>query len=191
MQADVAYELSDSKLVPAAAQALRARLRKQGLAVCLSGIDGSGKTTLARNLVRVLKASGVPVQHLHLHQWYVNLFVTPFLLIHNRYFARKLLVFDRTIYDNIAVAAVRRHCPRRLSRLALAVVLACYTTFDYRFYLVVGFSDALARRPDTDRDRFTSLSMIYEEVISKACYSRLPSDLHLFDAVVRELATET
>jgi thymidylate kinase len=191
MQADVAYELSDSDLVSAAAEALHAKLRKRGLAVCLSGIDGSGKTTLARNLVRVLKASGVPVRHLHLHQWYVNLFVTPVLLIHNRYFARRLLVFDRTIYDNIAVASIRRRCPQWLSRLTLAAVLAYYTRFDYRFYLVVEFSDALARRPDTDRDRFTSLSKIYEEVTSRARYSRLRSDLHLFDAVVRKLAIET
>jgi thymidylate kinase len=191
MQADVAYELSDSDLVSAAAEALHAKLRKRGLAVCLSGIDGSGKTTLARNLVRVLKASGVPVRHLHLHQWYVNVFVTPVLLLHNRYFARRLLVFDRTIYDNIAVASIRRRCPRWLSRLSLAAALACYTTFDDRFYLVVEMSDALARRPDTDRDRFMSLSKIYEEVISRARDIRLRSDLHLFDAVVRKLGMDT
>jgi thymidylate kinase len=190
MEADVAYDLPDSMLVQEAVQALRAKLRKEGLAVCLSGIDGSGKTTLAGKLSRVLKASGVPVRHLHLHQWYVNVFVTPVLLLRNRYFTRELLVFDRTIYDNIAVVSMRKHCPRWLSRIALAVVLACYTTFDYRFYLVVEFADALARRPDTERDRFMSLSKIYEEVTSKARYIRLRSDLHLFDAVVRKLAMD-
>lgn len=190
MEADIAYELSDPMLVSRAAEALRSRLCRRGLAICVSGIDGSGKTTLARNLVRDLQTSGVPARHLHLYQWYVNVLVTPFRLFYNRYFGCKLLVFDRTIYDNIAVAAVGRYSPRWLLRAALAVVLLLYPRFDYRFYLVVAFTETLLRRPDTDKERFMLLSKVYDNVALRARYIRLQSDVNLFSAVLHKIAVD-
>jgi hypothetical protein len=183
-------ERADSLKTRRAAGFLRSRLDKRGLAICLSGIDGSGKTTLARELVQALEAANVPVRHLHLYQWHVNVLVTPIRLFYNRYFGRKLLVFDRSIYDNFAVASIRRRCPRWFSLAALAVVLACYPKFDYRFYLVVGFKETRLRRPDMDNERFVLLSKTYDEITFRARYTRLRSDTSLFAAVLQRMTAE-
>lgn len=191
MEDDIACELSGSTPVIQAVEALRSRLRRRGVAISVCGIDGSGKTTLAKNLVRALGASGVPVRYLHVHQWYRNALTTPMLLLFNRYFARKTLVFDRGIYDNIAVVSVGRRCPRWLSRLMLAAVRGCYPRFDYRFYLVVSFDEARVRRPDTHRVRFAALSSIYDEIAFRAQYVQLRSDGNLFAAVIHNIAVGT
>lgn len=184
-------EHSDSLQVQRAAELLRSRLAKKGLVICLSGIDGSGKTTVARQLVEVLDASGVPVCHLHLYQWYVNVLVTPVRLLYNRYIGRKVLVFDRSIYDNIAVASIKQHCPQGLTRAALEVVLTCYPKFDYRFYLVAEWAETLRRRPDMDKEWFVLLSGTYDEITFRARHMRLPSDEHLFAAVLHEIAADS
>lgn len=180
-------ELPDPALTPGVKELLSSRLHKRGIAICLSGIDGSGKTTLARELVQVLEASGVPVRYLHLHQWYLNVSVTPALLLYNKYFGCKVLVFDRSIYDNIAVASLRRYWPRWLSRVTLKVVLACYPRYDHRLYLVIAFNETLLRRPSTGEERFMLLSKVYEEIVHQVKYIRLTSNAHLFVAALREI----
>ena len=182
-------EILDLPPTQRAVEFLASRLDKRGLAICLSGIDGSGKTTLARQLVLILNGSGVPVRHLHVYQWHVNVFVTPLRLLYNRYVGRKVLVFDRSIYDNVAVASIRRTCPRWLSQSALGAVLACYPKFDYRFYLSVAFTEALVRRPGMDEERFAVLSKAYDEIAGRAHYTRLPSDTHLLAAALRKMAS--
>lgn len=190
MEGDVACRPPDSAAVIQVVKVLRSRLRRRGLAISISGIDGSGKTTLAKNLVRALDASDVPVRYLHVHQWYLNVLTIPMLLLFNRYFARKTLVFDRSIYDNIAVMSVRRRCPPWLSWVMLAAVRGCYPRFDYRFYLVVSFDEARVRRPDTRKVRFSILSRVYDEIALRVQYIRLPSDSSLFAAVIRNIAVE-
>lgn len=191
MDDDIAHGLPDPILVEQAVKVLGSRLRRRGLSISISGIDGSGKTTLARDLIRALGASGIPVRYLHLYQWYLNVLTTPILLLYNRYFGRKLLVLDRSIYDNIAVVSMRRHCPKWLSHMAFTVALACYPRFDHRFHLVVGFDDAVVRRPDTIRARFVMLSGIYDEIASRARYVRLQSDAKLFSAVLQSIVIGT
>lgn len=187
MEDGIADGLPDSMLLVQAVNVLRSRLHKGGLAISISGIDGSGKSTLARHLVHALEASGVPTRYLHLYQWYRNVLTTPIQLLYNRYFGRKLLVFDRSIYDNIAVVSMRHRCPRWLSNVALSVVLACHPKFDYRLYLVVAFDETLRRRPDTCENRFIVLSRIYDEIAYRAQYVRMRSDAHLFTAVLRNI----
>lgn len=191
MEDHVAGGLSDSPSISQAVEVLRSRLRRRGLAISISGIDGSGKTTLAKALVRALGASGVPVRYLHVHQWYRNVLTIPMLLIFNRYFARKALLFDRSIYDNIAVMSVGRRCPQWFSRLTLTAIRGCYPRFDYRLYLVVSFEEARLRRPETRKARFAALNRIYEEIACRALYVRLRSDSNLFAAVIRNIAAET
>lgn len=187
MEDGSADELADLALTREAAELLRLRLSKRGLAVCLSGIDGSGKSTLARELVQAFETSGVPVRYLHLHQWYLNVSMTPALLLYNRYIGGKVLVFDRSIYDNIAVASVRRYWPRWLSRVASAITVACYPKFDHCFYLVVDFAETLVRRPDTDKKRFVLLREVYGEIVCRAPCMQLQSDAHLFEAILRKI----
>ena len=190
MEDGATHELPDSALMRRAVDLLSSRLHKRGLTICLSGIDGCGKTTLARELVHGLEASNVPARYLHLHQWYLNVSITPILLAYNRYFDRKVLVFDRSIYDNLAVASLRRFWPRWLSRGLLAAIVTCYPRFDYRFYLVVPFSEALVRRPDTEKERFARLGKIYDEIASRARYLRFQSDKRLFSTVLQRIARD-
>src|SRR5687767_4023014 len=103
------------------ADALRARLRQRGVAICLSGIDGSGKTTLARQLVGTLAQAGLPVRHLHVYHWYLNLFAMPALLLYNRHLGREILVLDRSFFDNIAVLSLSPRCPLWLPRSMLSL----------------------------------------------------------------------
>jgi len=181
----------DSTLLQRAADRLRPILRKRGLAICISGIDGSGKTTLARQLVDGLDAAGLPSRYLHLYQWYVNLFATPVLLLYNRHVGRKVLLFDRSIFDNIAVAAASRRCPRWLTYGALASARALYPRFDHRFYLVTDFSETLRRRPDTREQRFAELTLIYEWIAATAGHVQLHSGPTLFGEVLALIAARS
>ncbi len=186
----VSYVVPDSALVLRAVEALRSRLRKHGVAIYVAGIDGSGKTTLARALVESFESSGVKARHMHIYQWYLNIILTPVLLLHNRYVGRKILVFDRGIYDNISVLSVRKRCPHWLPRVALAVVPAFYPKFDYFFYLVAACSDTLHRRPDTCEVRFAALTKFYDRVALRVQCVRLQSNTRLFGAALRHLAGE-
>jgi thymidylate kinase len=167
---------------------LQSTLAKKGVAISISGIDGCGKTTLAQDLVQALDASNVPVRSLHLYQWYINIVATPLLLLYNRYFGHKVLVLDRCIYDNIAVATIQRRYPSRLLRAILIVAFACYPKFDYRFYLVTSFTETRRRRPDTRKKKFEALTGIYEQIALGARYMHLRSDSTLIDVVLRIIA---
>jgi energy-coupling factor transporter ATP-binding protein EcfA2 len=190
MADNASYGAPDSALVLKAVEVLRSRLSKHGATIYLSGIDGSGKTTLAEALVETLKESGVQVRSLHIYQWYLNVLLTPFLLLYNRHLGREVLVLDRGIYDNISVLAVKERFPDWILRAALRVVPVFYPKFDYHFYLVATLSETILRRPDTCEARFVTLRKIYDEVSSRVRCKRLQSDAHLFDAALRNIAGE-
>jgi thymidylate kinase len=172
---------------PRLADAWKARLRKRGLAISISGIDGSGKTTLARDVVRILEKSGVRARYLHLYQWYLNALSTPLLLLYNRYFGREVLVFDRSVYDNAAVALFRFDFPPAVVRAVLSSVSAIYPKFDYRIYLVTSLEETRIRRPGTCEKRFELLSKIYDEIARRVKYVRLQSDRQLLQAALSHL----
>jgi len=180
--------MGESHLPPGSADALRSRLRERGLAICISGVDGTGKTTLARQLVAGLDAAGMPSRHLHLHQWYINVFATPLLLLHNRHFGHKVLVFDRSIFDNIAVAAASPRFPRWLPKCALEVVRVLYPRFDHSFYLTADFGELVLRRPETREQRHAELTRMYDWIASKVAYDRQASNAGLFDRVLDAIA---
>jgi hypothetical protein len=169
------------------ADAWKPRLRKRGLAISVSGIDGSGKTTLARDVVQILQTAGIPARYMHLYQWYVNVFLTPLLLLYNRYLGREVLVFDRSVYDNAAVALFKFGSPPALVRVVLWSVSAIYPKFDYRIYLVASLEETQVRRPGTCEKRYKLLSKVYDEIARRARYMRLRSDSQLLRAVLRHL----
>lgn len=181
------YETPDSALVLEAIGMLRSRLHNHGVAIYVSGIDGSGKTTLARTLVDMLAASGMRARHMHVYQWYWNVVLMPVLLLYNRHVGRRVLVLDRGIYDNIAVMAVKRRCPGWLWRTALGLVHALYPQFDYRFYLVAEFPETVLRRPETREARFVALGQVYDRVARRLHCMRLQSDQRLLGAALRGL----
>lgn len=184
----VLYETPDSALMLRAVEVLRSRLRKRGIAIYLSGIDGSGKTSLARTLVETLEASGIRARHLHIYQWYLSVALAPVLLLYNRHIGREVLVFDRGIYDNISILAVRRHCPIWLSHAVLGGVYALYPKFDYCFYLVAAFPEIVLRRPGTCETRFVALCDVYDRVALRLRSLKLRSDTRLFGAALRSIA---
>jgi hypothetical protein len=169
------------------ADALRPVLRKRGVAICLSGIDGSGKTTLAQQLVGSLTRAGVPARHLHVYQWYLNLLAMPLLLLYNRYIGRKVLVLDRSYFDNVAVLALWPGCPEWLPHGVLRVMLTAYPRFDYCFHLVADLDETVRRRPETHAHRFAVLSSAYDWVTRSAGHTRLHSDEKLFGEVQRSI----
>jgi thymidylate kinase len=174
-------------LHPAPMDALRSRLRKRGVAICLSGIDGSGKTTLAQQLVGAMAHGGLPARHLHVYQWYLNALAMPLVLLYNRHIGRKVLVLDRSVFDNIAVLALSPRCPRWLPRTVLKLALALYPKFDYCFYLVADFNETLRRRPDTREQAHAELTSAYERITAHAGHVRLRSDPALFGEVLRRI----
>lgn len=178
---------TDDSDVRRAVESLRSRLSKRGLAISISGIDGSGKTTLARDLVRMLNASGIRARYLHLYQWYWNMFRTPLLLLYNRYLGRRVLVLDRSIYDNIAVGILKLHSPRWLLRMILPAMASIYPRFDYRIYLSTSFDETRLRRPDTCKAHFMALTELYNEIGRRAKYARFRSDRKVFGEVLRHM----
>lgn len=188
MSTDFVYERPDPELIRNAVELLQTRLSRRGIGICVSGIDGSGKTTLARGLVEVLKSSGLPACRLHLYQWYVNIAVTPFVVFYNRYFGRKILVLDRGIYDNVAVMTIRFRCPTWLSDVVIALMRACYPRVEYSFYLVAGFTETLKRRPDTREHQFALLTKTYERMMAYVRHDRLCSNEQSFNAALQCIA---
>lgn len=185
MAIDPVYEHPDPELIRVVVELLRKRLSQRGVGICVSGIDGSGKTTLARNLIEMLNRAGLPARRMHLYKWYVNILVTPIVLFYNRYFGRRILVLDRGIYDNAAVMAVRFSCPLWLSDVITAAMRMFYPRVDYSFYLVAGFSETLKRRPETREGQFALLSATYERMMARVRHYRLCSNRHSFSVALR------
>jgi hypothetical protein len=109
------------------------------------------------------------------------------VLLHNRYVAHRVLVFDRTIFDNLAVACANSRLPRRLLRAAVAITQWIYPRFDRRFHLVATLAETLQRRPDTIPSRYHELLGIYRDIASAAGFVELPSDEALVGRVLERL----
>jgi hypothetical protein len=188
MPTDFAYERPSPELIQNAVGLLQKKLSRRGIGICVSGIDGSGKTTLAGSLVEILKNSGLPARRLHLYQWYVNIAVTPFVVFYNRYLGRKILVLDRGIFDNVAVMTIKFPCPPWLSDIMVALMCVCYPRVEYSFYLVASFTETLKRRPDTREHQFALLTKTYERMMARVRHDRLCSNEQSFNAALQCIA---
>jgi len=129
---------------------LRHVLSRRGLAVCFIGQEGVGKTTAADQLAAVLDALAVPRQRLHRAAFATNLFLVPFLVLDNRYRRRRLLILDRSVYDNLAVHGARYGLSPRLLSFAAMIVSAAYPRLDVRFHLHCRLDLLRRRRPTKD-----------------------------------------
>jgi hypothetical protein len=156
---------------------MRARLRHRGIAICVSGIDGSGKTTLARRLAAELSAAGLPARHLHVYRWYLNVAYTPLVLLHNRFIGRGVLVFDRTIY----------RVPESLLPGVMRFLRAFYPAFDFRFLLYASLDETLSRRPDTAPATYAAALRIYRRIAEAIGFTELASDQALFGNVLSRM----
>jgi hypothetical protein len=166
---------------------LRSLLSRRGIAIGLSGIDGCGKTTACGQLGAVLESAGISVARFHLHQWYKALLLTPFIVLVNRYFGKRALIFDRSIYDNIAVFFSPRPWLRRWLPMTIRLIRVAHPQFDYRFYLVASIAETIERRPNTDPVNYAALAAVYEEIVDAAAYQTICSDSTSLERVLEAL----
>ncbi len=156
--------LEDAEL-GAGLRRLAAGRKRRGINLCLMGIDGSGKTTLSEQLARVFVHADVPAQRRHIYSIYSNLLLTPFILLLNRYIWRRVLIFDRTIYDNIAVFFYHKPSLQGLQPLVVRMVRLMYPRFDAYFYLQATLEQTLERRLEVSPQHYLALGKSYHPVI--------------------------
>lgn len=164
---------------------------RNGVSVCLSGIDGSGKTTLAEQLVSVLASLGVPTKRLHFYRWYKALFFLPVIITYNKYFGRRGLILDRNIYDNVAVLFSRHP---RLSRFLTPLVWVLRTVLppcDHSIYIRITLEEALSRRPNLAPLTYEAMSKAYEVIVPIVDYKPVSSNEQILSTVLQYLIDKT
>ena len=162
-------------------------LSRRGLSICITGIDGCGKTTLSTQLASAMLDAGIPVRRLHIYRWYQNFFVTPMVIIYNRLIGRRVLIFDRTIYDNLIVAGVASPWLRPHLAGFFRMLRFFYPAFDLRYYLHVPYDETVRRRPDTIRKRFRLLENGYGVMLESSRWHVFETDRDIFDDAVDAL----
>ncbi len=168
-------------------------LRRRGICICISGIDGAGKTLLAKQLRRVLGSVAIEARYLHRYRWYDNVFVVPWILLVNRLWRKRVLIFDRAIYDNLVYTLARVAELQKRERwlgLGLRWVALFYPRFDHRFYLVVPFELARRRRPDIVAEDFRCKSQLYHHIARSAGFSVYRSDGRTLRKVLSKLTPD-
>jgi cytidylate kinase len=158
-------------------------LRTDSLYISLSGLDGSGKSTLAREICQAMTTAGIRCQIMHVFAWYKNLTVVPYRMIIGRS-RGEVLIFDRSIYDNLVVLFARVLVPLWLVRLATGLVHFLYPRFDHRFFLYAPFEVIAQRRPEISCRHYEVMLERYLTVLTVADYQRLASTPALFEEVL-------
>lgn len=164
--------------------------RRRGIAIFVSGLDGSGKTTLALELCRRFREAGIDAEHCHIHAWYKHIVITPMLLLSNRVFGRKVLVFDRTIYDNLAVRYVANPRLRRVLKAAVRITTVVQPKPNIAICLFASFSQTLQRRPESSERAFKSFDYIYRYIVQWCGFIALESNAETSDVAFRIATSE-
>lgn len=167
---------------------IRESLLNRGLSICVIGQEGTGKSTLVMQLGRSLQAAGIEVRHEHVHRFWMNLSVSPWLLLHNRFIAKRVLIFDRTIYDNVAVHCGRRGMLAKVLRPVLPALAMLHPRFDVGFRLRCPIEQVLQRRRNTDRETFLAQEAIYDEVARRVGLRSLESTRPLLRSAMEAIA---
>jgi len=127
--------------------------KKSSFLICFTGIDGSGKTTLAKELVELLNKKGVMCKYVYgrLKQFILK----PFMITGIKMFLRKKDIFeDYTGYSNTKKRAIEGHS--FLSKLYQQISL-----FDYSLQLLFKVKLPLVFGKNIVCDRY-----IYDTVIT-------------------------
>lgn len=178
----------DPALLTKAIGSLKNVLESRGATISVSGVDGSGKTLLTTNLLKILHEANIAVLRLHSYQWYANITITPVRIIFNKYIGRKILLLDRSIYDNIAVFSSKYGAWQLIADTVVGLAVKLYPTFDFRFYLSTSLVEGLRRRPEMSESELSRLQQIYAPITQRAGYLELESNERLLDRVLERLA---
>lgn len=135
----------------------------RGHVIAISGVDGSGKTTLVRSLVEALEAQGKTTRTCHIHSWLKNTTTMPGK-VRSMKSMDGISILDRSLYDNIAVLATRFSFPFWLVRLMTRCANLLYRSIDLRILLTVTSEDLITRRPNEDHALLMKSARIYNEI---------------------------
>lgn len=178
----------DPTLLTEAIGSLKDMLERRGVTISVSGVDGSGKTMITTLLAKTLQDADIAVLRLHSYQWYLNVTMTPVRILINRYVGRKVILLDRSVYDNIAVFLSMHRIWQSVADIIIGFVSNVYPTFDYRFYLSTSLGEGLRRRPEMSESQLSHFQQIYAPIVRRAKYLELESDDRLLDGVLEQLA---
>lgn len=99
---------------------------KRGFFICFTGIDGSGKTTLAKSLVEAMKKNGIESRYVY--NRFNPFMLKPFIIV-----ARALLLRGKDMFeDYIADSNAKR---RIFKNRFLSIVYQSFLLFDYSFQI--------------------------------------------------------
>ena len=164
-------------------------LNVRGANISIMGIDGSGKTTLSAQLSDIFNQMSITNQSLSIYRIYKNIFTTPLILLYNRYFQKRILIFDRCIFDNIAVFFSTRPYLHCLLPVILLITRLLYPKFDYYFYLSASLEDTIARRrSEIEPQGYFRLTLIYNEITKRCKFHILNSTPTLLQLVLNIIA---
>ena len=121
-----------------------------GMSVAIIGLDGTGKSTASEMLEKTLIEAGVPTRSFHWYRAHQTCFMVPLAVLGNRWTRKSVQIFDRSIFDNIAVwlQRVRNVALRqRLMWWAAKMAQTVYPRFDAIIHLTAAPEVIGERRP--------------------------------------------
>src|SRR5262245_30159143 len=164
------------RLAATAAAALRGRLARRGINLALSGVDGSGKSSLAAALADALQGAGMAVEVMHRYRWLDNLVTTPCRLVANRLVGRRVVVYDRCYLDNVAKFFPAGPKGLAWTRRAARLWRALTTCFDRVFYLHAPYEEVTRRGREMTRQEFDRLEGSYRLLAAEGWLVPVASD---------------
>lgn len=166
---------------------VRRALSRRGLVVCFIGQEGVGKTTAAGQLAAFLDANAVPRRRLHQAAFAANLFRVPLLILYNRCWSRRILIMDRTVYDNLAVHAARQDLSSRLISILVRMLSAVYPRLDVGFRLHCPSDLLLNRRPRADFAVSANQAAVYELIGQQLDFTAIETTMPQLCCVLKML----
>lgn len=126
---------------------------KKGFFICIIGIDGTGKTTLSKNLTKVINKKGIVCEYVYAR---LNPFILkPFMLIGELIFLKKNDIYKNYLeYKNIKTTKIKKHF--FLSKIYQQILL-----FDYYLQILLKIKIPLLLGSNIVCDRY-----IYDTVIT-------------------------